>query len=46
MNADAKKAEKEEESTIDDIAAGLDELMGDLNIGNDGHDLTDEGKEL
>ena len=46
LTADAKKAEKEEESAIDDIAAGLDELMGDLNIGNDVNDLIGEGEEL
>ncbi len=46
LTADAKKADKEEESAIDDIAAGLDELMGDLNIGNDASDLIGEGEEL
>ena len=46
LTADAKKAEKEEESAIDDIAAGLDELMGELNIGNDVNDLIGEGEEL
>ena len=46
LTADAKKAEKEEESAIDDIAAGLDELMGDLNIGNAVNDLIGEGEEL
>ena len=46
LTADTKKAEKEEESAIDDIAAGLDELMGDLNIGNDVNDLIGEGEEL
>ena len=46
LTADAKKADKEEESAIDDIAAGLDELMGELNIGNDASDLIGEGEEL
>ena len=43
MTADARKTEKEEESAIDSIAAGLDELMGDLNLGTD---LIGEGEEL
>ena len=46
LTADVQKTEKEEESAIDDIAAGLDKLMGDLNIGNDANDLIGEGEEL
>ena len=46
LTADTQKAEKEEESAIDDIAAGLDELMGDLNIASDVNDLIGEGEEL
>ena len=46
LTADAQQAEQEEEDSIDAIAAGLDELMGDLDIGTATNDLIGEGEEL